>query len=613
MQEQTQTPAEAALAREQLNVVVVGHVDHGKSTLIGRLLADTQNLPEGKLEAIRERCARNSKPMEYAYLLDALKDEQAQGITIDTARCFFKTARRDFIIIDAPGHIEFLKNMVSGAARADAALLVIDAHEGVQENSRRHGYFLSMLGIDQFAVVINKMDLVEYRQDAFDAIEREYREFLDRIHLRPMAFVPVNSMEGVNVAARSPQTPWYRGPAVLDLFDLFEKAGSDANAPLRMPVQDVYKFTAMGDERRIVAGRIEAGSLRAGDALLFLPSNKRGVVKAIEAFSAEPPACPAAGESVGFTLTEQIYVTRGELVCREGEPVPKVSSRLRADLFWLGRKPMSANRAYKFKLGTAEVAVELERVLRVLDASNLAVAEDRSDIRRHEVAECILRTRRPVAFDLCTEIPRMGRFVVVDDYLIAGGGIVREALSDDGQALRQEAFQRERNWIRGRITPEVRAERYAQRAALILITGRRHSGRKTLARALEEHLFQTGRHVYYLGMGSVVHGLDADIPHGGQTSEGDTREHIRRLGEMLHVLLDTGMIVICTALELTPQQLRDIETLVGPAPMISIRIGEPDDGSTALQVAAPYSSDQAIPAIMNSLQQARIVPDLNGG
>src|SRR3989344_2988683 len=177
--------------REQMNVVIVGHVDHGKSTLIGRLLADTGSLPQGKLEAVKENCRRTSKPFEYAFLLDALKDEQSQGITIDTARCFFKSQKRDYIIIDAPGHIEFLKNMITGAARAEAAVLVIDAHEGIKENSKRHGYMMSFLGIKNIAVCINKMDLVKYSKDVFEQIKSEYTKFLKEVNLEAANFIPI--------------------------------------------------------------------------------------------------------------------------------------------------------------------------------------------------------------------------------------------------------------------------------------------------------------------------------------------------------------------------------------------------------------------------------------
>jgi bifunctional enzyme CysN/CysC len=253
-----QAPGNGSASRQQLHIVIVGHVDHGKSTVIGRLLADTGSLPEGKLDQVRAMCARNARPFEYAFLLDALKNEQAQGITIDTARCFFKTARRDYILNDAPGHIEFLKNMVTGAARAEAALLVIDANEGIQENSKRHGYMASMLGIKQVAVLVNKMDLVDYSEDVFRYIREEYLAFLSRLGVEPVAFIPISAREGINMTAVSPETPWYGGPSVLEQIDAFTPASDRRGKPFRMPVQDIYKFTAEGDDRRIVVGTVSS-------------------------------------------------------------------------------------------------------------------------------------------------------------------------------------------------------------------------------------------------------------------------------------------------------------------------------------------------------------------
>src|SRR5271167_143270 len=271
--------------REQMNVVIVGHVDHGKSTLVGRLLADTGSLPEGKLEAVRARCRQIAKPFEYAFLLDALKDEQAQGITIDTARSFFKSDKRDYIIIDAPGHIEFLKNMISGAARAEAAILLIDAHEGIKENSRRHGYMMRFLGIKNIAVCVNKMDLVNYDQKVFEQIKTDYTKFLKEIDLAPKAFIPIAAFHGDNMISLSKNMPWYKGGSVLDVLDSFEKAAPRDLLPFRMPVQDIYKFTEEGDERRIVAGRVETGSIKIGEEVILLPSGKKNRIKSVEYFN----------------------------------------------------------------------------------------------------------------------------------------------------------------------------------------------------------------------------------------------------------------------------------------------------------------------------------------
>ena len=246
---------------ETLKIVFVGHVDHGKSTLIGRILHDTGSLPEGKIESIEKACAAEGMEFEYAFLLDALLEEQEQNITIDTTQIPFRTARRQYMIIDAPGHKEFLKNMITGASSADAAILVIAANEGVQEQSRRHAYLLSLLGIRQIVVVVNKMDLAGYDEKRFQEIEREYRAFLSELGLEARIFVPASAKHGENVARKSAKKmKWHRGPTVLEAFDQLEPPKAPTELPLRFCVQDVYRF----DERRIIAGRIETGVLRVG-------------------------------------------------------------------------------------------------------------------------------------------------------------------------------------------------------------------------------------------------------------------------------------------------------------------------------------------------------------
>ena len=302
-----------------MNIVIVGHVDHGKSTVIGRLFADTNSLPDGKLESIKEYCKKNSKPFEYAFLLDTLKDEQSQGITIDTARSFLKTKKRDYIIIDAPGHIEFLKNMVTGASRAEAALLVIDAKEGIKENSKRHGHIVSMLGVNQVVVLVNKMDLVDYDERVFQNIRNEFTEFLWKINIKPVIFIPISAFCGDNVAEKSYRVSWYNGPTVLEQLDGFANKKETRELPLRMPVQDIYKFTAQGDDRRIVAGTILSGSIRVGDEVVFLPSQKRSVIDSIESFHTVPKDIAYADEAIGVTLQTQIYIRPGELMVKANE------------------------------------------------------------------------------------------------------------------------------------------------------------------------------------------------------------------------------------------------------------------------------------------------------
>lgn len=588
----------------RLHLVIGGHVDHGKSTIIGRLLADTGSLPEGKLEQVRAMCERTSKPFEYAFLLDALKDEQAQGITIDAARVFFKTAKRPYLIIDAPGHIEFLRNLVTGAARAEAALLVIDAKEGVQENSRRHGYMMSMLGIRQLVVVVNKMDLVGYEKPVFDRIETEYRQFLGRLDVKPVGFIPVSGREGDNIAQKSGHMAWYGGPTVLEALDRFQAEAPEADKPFRMPVQDVYKFTRQGDDRRIVAGTVDTGRIAVGDEVVFYPSGKKARIATIEAFNRDTPYQAQAGEATGFTLAEQIYVARGELAARAGEPRPQVTTRLRASLFWLGRQPMVKHKDYILKLGAARVPVRVEEIHRVLDASNLQADEQKPRVDRHEVAELTLKTSRAIACDLATDSATTSRFVVVDDFEIRGGGIVREALPDTLSGVRDRVLLRNYKWEPSRIAPERRAERYRQRPTLLLMTGERASERKGLAKDVEQALFEIGNVVYFLGIGNVLYGVDADIGRG----EGNRAEHLRRLAEVANLILDAGVILIVTAAELTQEDVELIKATVEPERIEVVWVGDTrtTDVRADLQVADPDAPD-AVEQVKRMLQEKGII------
>jgi bifunctional enzyme CysN/CysC len=558
-------------ARETMNVVIVGHVDHGKSTLVGRLLADTGVLGEGKLEKVQAICKQQGKVFEYAFLLDALEEEQGQGITIDSARVFFKTDRRDYIIIDAPGHIEFLKNMVTGAARAEAAVLLIDAKEGVRENSRRHGYLLSMLGIRQVVVAVNKIDLVDYSREVFERIVREYREFLAGIGIQPRHFVPVSAREGDLVAERTERLAWFDGPTILEAVDGFAKQAADADLPLRMPVQDVYKFNERGDDRRIIAGRVEAGTVRVGDRVLFSPSNKSSTVASVEIFSAPTPDAVAAGQSTGITLTEQIYVSRGEVMSHVDE-VPDVSTKLRVNLFWLGKRPMEAGKRYKIKLGTAESEVTIDEVHRVLDASDLDATTAKQRVERHDVADLTLRTRSPIAFDPAADVESTGRFVIVDEYDIAGGGIVRELVPDQVQADRLEARIRDLAWFRGDITPGQRAEIKGHPASMVMLTGEAGTGKHPVARALEAQLIKTSHHAYLLDGQNVVLGEGSDIAFD------DLEELVRRFGEIVHILLDAGNLVISTTNVINLQDHLEIATRIAPFKMFIVHLGPEAEG-----------------------------------
>jgi bifunctional enzyme CysN/CysC len=558
---------------KEMNIVIVGHVDHGKSTVIGRLLADTGSLPDGKLEAIRELCRRTSKPFEYAFLLDALKDERSQGITIDTARSFFKTEKRKYIIIDAPGHIEFLKNMITGASRADAALLVIDAHEGIQENSRRHGYMLSMLGIKQVAVLINKLDLIAEgdREGVYENIVTEYGAFLRQIELDATCFIPVSAAEGYNIADKTGQMDWYTGPTVLEALDHFTEVLPPDDLPFRMWVQDTYKFTAQNDERRIIAGTVASGKLTVGDEILFLPSGKKTFVKSIEVFNEEPKNTVSAGYATGFCMTEQIYAKRGELISIIGQDSPLTGNKIKASVFWLGKEPLSPDKSYKIKIGSAQVGCRLESVIGVLNAATLEGMEQ-TFVERHEVARCIFRLDRPLAFDIAGQFEETVRFVIVDGYEIAGGGIITD-IADDTE-LNKKLIRRDIKWMKSSIAAEEREKYYKQKAQLIVLTGKTQTDKKSIARGLEKLLLESGKIAYYLGIGNLLYGVDADIKSEDSLNTPEERqEHIRRLGEVANLMLDAGNILIVTASELGSGELDTLRQIITTDNVLTVWIG----------------------------------------
>jgi bifunctional enzyme CysN/CysC len=556
--------------REKMCLVFVGHVDHGKSTVVGRLLADTGSLPQGRLEEIRAFCQAHSRQFEYAFVLDALRDERAQGITIDAARIPFHSSRRHYALIDAPGHIEFLRGMVTGAARAEAAVLVIDAAEGVAENSRRHACLLPLLGLDRVLVLVNKMDLVGYSQEAFQGVVGPFQALLAKLGVQPVAFIPVSGLAGDNIVALSARMPWYQGDPLLAALDRLPCRPPASRGPFRMFVQDIYRFTRFGDNRRLVVGTIDRGRLEVGDEIHFYPSGKRTRVRSLERFEAPPRPWAGAGEAVAFTVEPQIYVTRGELVARTGEPQPRVSTLLRASLFWLGRQPLRGDRAYLLRLGTARAQVRLHSLQQVVDAGTLEVLPA-DEVGTNQVAEATLRLNRALAFDEAAACPPSGRFVILDDYRIVGGGLVRQALPDPAAPVREQVFARERKWIPSLISPLDRAERYGQRPLLLLITGETRSDRKTLARLLERRLFAEGRLVYFLAIGSVLHGLDADIEGRGDAGQ----EHIRRLAEVANLFLDAGMLLIVSAARLTREDLELVGEHVGREKVRTIWYGGP--------------------------------------
>jgi len=552
-------------AATPLKIVFVGHVDHGKSTLIGRILHDTDSLPDGKIDMIKKACAAEGMEFEFAFLLDALLEEQKQNVTIDTTEIAFRTSRRNYVIIDAPGHKEFLKNMITGASRADAAVLVIAADEGVREQSRRHAYLLRLLGIKQLIVVVNKMDLAEFSEKRFAEVESEYRKFLIDLSLEARAFIPTSAKTGENVARASEKIKWYRGPTVLEALDLFEPRKADVDLPLRFCVQDVYRF----DQRRIVAGRIETGTLRVGDGLVFSPANKSSVVATIERWNAPADGAAMSGDSIGITLSEQIFVERGYVASHQSD-TPIETNRFHADLFWIVREPLRVGRLYNLRLATQEVKCQVVSIEQVMDSSTLEAKIDKCEqLERNEVGRLTIQTRGPLVIDNHERIPNLGRFVIVEEGGIRGGGTIFGGVYTDRRVAKSQNIF----WSEGKITARERAVRSGHRGAVVWFTGLSGAGKSTIAQALERELFNRAMHTCVLDGDNVRHGLNSNL---GFSPE-DRVENIRRVSEVAKLMADAGAVVITAFISpyrMERRRAREI-ALEGNAEFIEVFIDAP--------------------------------------
>lgn len=518
--------------RPQVRIVIVGHVDHGKSTLVGRLLHETGSLPEGKLEMLKAVSARRGMPFEWSFLLDALQTERDQGITIDTTQIRFRTMSRDVVLIDAPGHAEFLRNMITGASQADGAVLIIDALEGVRDQTRRHGYLLHLLGIKQVAVVVNKMDRVDFSAERFKEISDEISAHLIGLGVAPSAVIPISARDGDGVAEQTPRIGWYQGPTVVEALDALEPARPLELLALRLPVQAIYKF----DDRRIVAGRIESGQLSAGDEIVIMPAGKIAKIKTVESWPVTPlGGAQGAGRSVGITLDRELFLERGDVIAHTGHS-PRDTRRIRARIFWLHDRPLTKGEQILIRLGTREARATVVAIEKAIDPGELSNAETKSIARNH-VGEIDISLAQPIAADPYSENPRTGRLVIEVNGRIAGGGLV---LSVDAG---QRAVPIDIVPVESALRPEERSARYRHNGAVIWLTGLPGSGKSTLARALERRLFGQGGSPILLDGDTLRAGLNSDLGFSAQ----DRGENIRRLAEVATHLARNGHIAIVAA------------------------------------------------------------------
>jgi bifunctional enzyme CysN/CysC len=518
--------------RPQVRIVIVGHVDHGKSTLVGRLLHETGSLPDGKLEMLKAVSARRGMPFEWSFLLDALQTERDQGITIDTTQIRFRTKSRDVILIDAPGHAEFLRNMITGASQADGAVLIIDALEGVRDQTRRHGYLLHLLGVKQVAVVVNKMDRVDFSAARFQDISDEISAHLIGLGVTPTAVIPISARDGDGVAERTDRIGWYKGLTVVEALDALTPARALDELPLRLPVQAIYKF----DDRRIVAGRIESGNLRTGDEIVIMPAGKIARIKSVESWPVTPLlGRQGAGHSTGITLDRELFIERGDVIAHVGA-APRDTRRLRARIFWLHEAPLAVGASVLLRVGTRESRATIVAIEKAVDPGDLESVAAKAIARNH-VGEIDISLAQPIAADPHTENPRTGRLVIEVNGRIAGGGLV---LSVDAG---QRAVPVDIVPVESALRPDERSARYRHGGAVVWLTGLPGSGKSTLALALERRLFSRGGSPILLDGDTLRAGLNNDLGFSAQ----DRSENIRRLAEVAAHLAKNGHIAIVAA------------------------------------------------------------------
>ena len=455
--------------------------------------------------------------------------------------------------------------MITGASRADAAILVIGADEGVREQSRRHAYLLSMLGIKNLIVVVNKMDLVDYSEERFREIEQEYRKFLQELGLEARTFIPVSAKDGENVARTGMKMKWHCAASVLEALDLLEPQKLQLDLPLRFCVQDVYR----SDGRRIIAGRVETGTLRVGDQLVFSPANKSSVVATIERWNAPANGAGMAGDSIGITLAEQIFVERGYVASHQND-TPIEANRFHADLFWIVREPLRVGHFYDLRLATQQVKCQIASIEQVMDSSTLDTNNDaREQLDRNEIGRLTIQTRSPLVIDNHDRIPNLGRFVIIDDGQICGGGTIFGGVYTD----RTVAKSKNIFWTEGKITAGARAMRSGHRGAVVWLTGLSGAGKSTVAQSLERDLFHRGMNTYVLDGDNVRHGLNSNLGF----SPDDRVENIRRVSEVAKLMADAGTVVITAFISpyrMDRRRAREI-ALEGNAEFIEVFIDAP--------------------------------------
>ena len=514
---------------QPLRFATAGSVDDGKSTLIGRLLYESKLVFSDHLAALEADSAKvgtQGGDLDFALLVDGLAAEREQGITIDVAYRFFSTEKRKFIVADTPGHEQYTRNMVTGASTADVAVILIDARQGVLTQTRRHSFLVSLLGITQVVVAINKLDIVGYSQETFEAIRADYQAFADGIGLKEVTFIPMSALRGDNILERSPNTPWYSGPALMEYLENVQIEDEQSSAPFRMPVQWVNRPNL---DFRGFSGLIVGGSIAAGDRVRVLPSGRTSTVASIATYDGELDRA-VAGQSVTLTLADEIDVSRGDVLAAADDP-PGVGDQFEADLVWMSEEPLHPGRSYLLKLGTRTVRASVAAPKYRIDVNSFEHIAAKT-LELNEIGVCTLTLDAPIAFDPYRENRDMGGFILID----------RTSNTTVAAGMLHFALRRSQNvhWQAVDVDKHARSAMNNHKPAVVWFTGISGAGKSSIANLVEKRLHSDGVRTYLLDGDNVRHGLNRDLGF----TETDRVENIRRVAEVARLMVDAGIVVL---------------------------------------------------------------------
>ena len=564
------TDIEAYLAqherKELLRFLTCGNVDDGKSTLIGRLLHDTKTIYEDQLAAVEADSkvhGTQGGAIDLALLVDGLKSEREQGITIDVAYRYFSTARRKYIIADTPGHEQYTRNMATGASTADLAVILVDARKGVTTQTRRHAFITSLLGIRQVVVAVNKMDLVAYAEERFEAIRQEYLAFAAELPDRTHWFLPLSALGGDNVVTRSERMPWYGGAPLLELLDTVPVDADRNLVDFRFPVQYVSRPSP---DFRGFAGTIASGSVKVGDEVVSLPSGRTSRVARIVTFDGDLPEATAP-MAVTLTLEDEIDASRGDVLCPPGDR-PFVASRLEAMLVWMDARPMVPGREYLLKHNTHETPGVFSRIVHRVDVNTLARA-DAPSLGLNEIGRVELRTSRPLLFDAYERNRGTGAFIVVDR--ITSGTVGAGMIVASGSGRWEDRAPARLVATPSAVTAEEREARFGQRPTTTLLTGLAGAGKTEIAREVERRLFDRGRAVVVIDGQGMRLGMNRDLGF----SAADRSENLRRSMEVARVLNDAGLLCVASLVAPLAEGRRRSRELIGADRFLLVHVSTP--------------------------------------